>query len=68
MPGYDGTGPHGEGPLTGGGMGYCVVPLRTPEQEIAYLESRAQVLKKQMKQVRDRIKELKELARLKATS
>lgn len=25
MPGYDGMGPDGRGPLTGGGRGYCVV-------------------------------------------
>lgn len=24
MPGFDGTGPRGEGPFTGGGRGYCV--------------------------------------------
>ncbi|MBW1695763.1 MAG: DUF5320 domain-containing protein [Deltaproteobacteria bacterium] len=23
MPGFDGTGPRGEGPMTGGGRGYC---------------------------------------------
>jgi len=23
MPGYDGTGPRGQGPMTGGGRGYC---------------------------------------------
>ncbi|MCK4391184.1 MAG: DUF5320 domain-containing protein [Desulfobacterales bacterium] len=23
MPGFDGTGPFGEGPMTGGGFGYC---------------------------------------------
>lgn len=23
MPGFDGTGPRGQGPLTGGGRGYC---------------------------------------------
>lgn len=23
MPGYDGTGPNGQGPMTGRGMGYC---------------------------------------------
>lgn len=23
MPGFDGTGPQGQGPLTGGGFGYC---------------------------------------------
>ena len=26
MPGYDGSGPRGTGPMTGGGRGYCVVP------------------------------------------
>jgi len=25
MPGFDGTGPRGEGAMTGGGRGYCVV-------------------------------------------
>jgi len=27
MPGFDGTGPRGLGPMTGGGRGYCAVPL-----------------------------------------
>jgi len=27
MPGYDGRGPDGQGPLTGGGRGYCAVTL-----------------------------------------
>lgn len=27
MPGFDGTGPRGEGPLTGRGEGYCAVQL-----------------------------------------
>ena len=27
MPGFDGTGPLGQGPLTGGSRGYCIVPL-----------------------------------------
>lgn len=26
MPGFDGTGPQGSGPMTGGGRGYCVMP------------------------------------------
>ncbi|MDI6870833.1 MAG: DUF5320 domain-containing protein [Bacillota bacterium] len=26
MPGFDGTGPRGEGPLTGGGRGRCAAP------------------------------------------
>ena len=27
MPGFDGTGPMGMGPMTGGGRGFCAVPL-----------------------------------------
>jgi hypothetical protein len=27
MPGFDGTGPRGLGPLTGGGRGFCIMPL-----------------------------------------
>src|SRR4030042_1146178 len=27
MPGFDGTGPRGQGPMKGGGRGYCAVPL-----------------------------------------
>ncbi|MFA5015478.1 MAG: DUF5320 domain-containing protein [Actinomycetota bacterium] len=27
MPGFDGTGPLGQGPLTGGGRGYCIAPI-----------------------------------------
>ncbi|MBU2257736.1 MAG: DUF5320 domain-containing protein [Candidatus Omnitrophica bacterium] len=27
MPGYDGTGPRGQGSMTGGGRGYCVMPV-----------------------------------------
>jgi len=30
MPGFDGTGPLGMGPMTGRGMGYCVMPLSGP--------------------------------------
>ncbi len=26
MPGFNGTGPRGQGPMTGGGRGYCVLP------------------------------------------
>lgn len=28
MPGFDGTGPNGLGPMTGGGRGYCAQPLQ----------------------------------------
>ncbi len=27
MPGFDGTGPQGRGPMTGGGRGFCAVPF-----------------------------------------
>lgn len=27
MPGFDGTGPMGAGPMTGGARGYCAVPI-----------------------------------------
>ncbi len=27
MPGFDGTGPRGQGAMTGGGRGYCAVPV-----------------------------------------
>lgn len=30
MPDYDGTGPKGSGPFTGGGRGYCVLQLPSP--------------------------------------
>lgn len=30
MPGFDGTGPRGRGPMTGGGRGFCV--LRVPSK------------------------------------
>jgi hypothetical protein len=28
MPGFDGTGPLGQGPMTGGGRGFCAMPYR----------------------------------------
>ena len=29
MPGFDGTGPRGMGPMTGGGRGFCAVPMHS---------------------------------------
>lgn len=34
MPGYDGTGPAGLGPFTGGGRGYCAIAF--PESRAPY--------------------------------
>lgn len=31
MPGFDGTGPRGQGAMTGGGRGYCAVELNSTE-------------------------------------
>ena len=33
MPGLDGTGPHGQGPMTGRGEGCCALVLPSPEEE-----------------------------------
>jgi hypothetical protein len=33
MPGHDGTGPHGLGPFTGRGEGYCAMRLPDPDSE-----------------------------------
>ncbi len=60
MPDFDGTGPRGEGPLTGCGRGYCIIPL-SPEQEICFLRQRSQMIREQLKELKNieaRIKEL----------
>ena len=58
MPGFDGTGPRGMGPMTGGGRGYCAVPLATPETELDSLKSQAHTLKAQLEQIQARIEYL----------
>ena len=35
MPGFDGTGPRGQGPMTGRGEGYCALVLASPGEESA---------------------------------
>jgi hypothetical protein len=32
MPGFDGTGPQGQGPMSGRGEGYCALVLPVPEE------------------------------------
>ena len=34
MPGFDGTGPNGKGPMTGGCRGYCALVLNEPGQAL----------------------------------
>jgi hypothetical protein len=58
MPNHDGTGPDGQGPMTGWGRGQCVMPLSGSEQELAFLANQAQMLQKRLRQVRARMKRL----------
>ncbi len=55
MPGFNGTGPRGIGPMTGRGMGYCVIPLSTQDQELDFLKNREQALRKELEQIEARI-------------
>jgi hypothetical protein len=41
MPGFDGTGPRGLGPMTGGGRGFCAIPLRSASPVYAGMRFRA---------------------------
>jgi hypothetical protein len=59
MPGFDGTGPRGMGPMTGGGMGYCVVPLNIQETELESLKNQRYSLKAQLGQVEAKIEYLR---------
>jgi hypothetical protein len=45
MPAYDGTGPQGQGPLTGRGEGYCAIRLPNPRSRrvLSGYTGRAQV-------------------------
>ena len=88
MPGQDRTGPLGQGPLTGRGLGPCgrgmgrglgmgrgrgfgwrartmqIMPIQQPaviteKQEKEFLEQELTVLKDEMKDIEERIKEIK---------
>ncbi len=61
MPGFNGTGPRGIGPMTGRGMGYCVIPLSTQNQELDFLKNRAQALREELEQIKTRIRGLEAL-------
>jgi hypothetical protein len=58
MPGTDGTGPTGKGPMTGRGSGRCIVPLNTREEELNYLKNREKVLKEELESVETRLRVL----------
>ncbi len=59
MPNFDGTGPRGKGPMTGGGRGYCAIPLPNPGQNFDLLRNQIQILQTELKQIKTRIKEIK---------
>jgi Family of unknown function (DUF5320) len=58
MPGFNGTGPRGMGPMTGRGMGYCVIPLSTQVKELDYLKEQARAMRRELEQIEVRIKKL----------
>ena len=58
MPKFNGTGPGGNGPMTGRGSGSCIIPLNTNEQELEYLKNQEQALRKQLNYVKYRIRRI----------
>jgi hypothetical protein len=58
MPGFDGTGPRGMGPMTGRGRGYCVVPLSAQAEDLDYLKERARAMRRELEQIESRIRKL----------
>lgn len=69
MPGFNGTGPRGLGPMTGRGMGYCVLPYSshgesgsasviTDKKVVDILREQAEYLQNQLEQTKKRLAEL----------
>ena len=58
MPGFDGTGPRGMGPMTGRGRGFCAVPLNVSETEFNSMKNQMNSLKEQLAQIEARIENL----------
>ena len=58
MPGFDGRGPRGMGPITGGGRGFCAVPLNIQGTELNSLKNQMNALKAQLAQIEARIESL----------
>jgi Family of unknown function (DUF5320) len=61
MPGFNGTGPRGTGPMIGRGMGYCVIPLSTQDQQLDFIKNRAQAFREELGQIETRIRGLEAL-------
>ena len=58
MPNYDGTGPDGKGPMTGFGMGYCIIPISSSKQELEFLKQQTEALKNKLKRLEAAIGQL----------
>jgi len=56
MPGTNGTGPRGLGPITGRGTGKCAVSVTEPAGEMLFLKNRARVLRDELRRVQLRIR------------
>ena len=64
MPGFNGTGPNGQGPMTGGGRGYCSTPNAGAQQPYGRRMGRGyglgEVLAPEPVEARDTAKDLAE--------
>lgn len=69
MPGFNGTGPRGLGPMTGRGMGYCVLPYSShggsgsasvvnDKKVVDILRGQTEYLQNQLEQTKKRLAEL----------
>ena len=59
MPGMDGTGPLGLGPMTGRGLGRCRWRISTKPVKLTRIEER-KILEAEKLEIEKRLKELKE--------
>jgi len=59
MPKKDGTGPVGNGPITGRGRGKCIIPLNTDLEELTFLKNQEKVLREELSTIKTRIMTLK---------
>lgn len=67
MPKFDGTGPMGQGPMTGRGLGNCGMRrfcrggrFISPKNELAALEEEQKVLEEELNAIREEINALKD--------
>ena len=58
MPGFNGTGPYGMGPMTGRGTGYCIVPLPVRGDDLVALKTEVQTVRQKLEQIKSRLSRL----------